>query len=122
MSNRDTLMLPHLDALASQHAVSSSLDVDSWIRLDDLLMTIPLEIYNTESFLKKNLFVSFEKDDLVYLVRFEDHLMAESVSPIEIESDNIKNIILLKRKKDLLSQMNIDLYERAVKEKVFEIY
>ena len=122
MSNRDTLMLPQLDALASQYAVSSFLDVDSWVRLDDLLETIPLEIYNTESFLKKNRFVSFEKDNLVYLVRFEGHLMEESVSPLEIERDNIKNIILLRRKKDLLSQMNVDLYERAKKEKVFEIY
>ena len=122
MNDRDTLMLPQLDALASQHAVSSFLDVDHWIRLDDLLMTVPMEIYNTESFLKKNRFVSFEKDNLDYLVRFEDYLMAESVSPIEIESDKIRNIILLKRKKDLLSQMNVDLYEKAVKEHVFEIY
>lgn len=122
MSNRDTLMLPHLDVLASQYAVSSFLDVDAWVRLDDLLKTVPLEIYNTESFLKKNRFVSFEKDDFVYMVRFEDHLMEESVSPIEIVSDNIKNIILQKRKKDLISQMNVDLYEKAIKEKVFEIY
>ena len=122
MSNRDTLMLLQLDALASQHAVSSFLDVDNWIRLDDLLMTVPMEIYNTESFLKKNRFVSFEKDNLDYLVRFEDYLMAESVSPIEIESDKIRNIILLRRKKDLLSQMNVDLYEKAMKEHVFEIY
>ena len=122
MSNRDTLMLPHLDVLASQYAVSSFLDVDAWVRLDDLLKTVPLEIYNTESFLKKNRFVSFEKDDFVYMVRFEDHLMEESVSPIEIVSDNIKNIILQKRKKDLISQMNVDLYEKVIKEKVFEIY
>jgi hypothetical protein len=122
MSNRDTLMLPQLDNLASQYAVASFLDVDSWVRLDDLLATVPLEIYNTESFLKKNRFVSFEKDNFVYLVRFEDHLMEESVSPLEIERENIKNIILLKRKKDLLSQMNVNIYEKAVKEKVFEIY
>lgn len=122
MSDSDTLMLPQLDALASQHAVSSYLDVDSWIRLDDLLRTIPLEIYNTESFLKKNRFVSFGKDNFIYMVRFEDYLLKESLSPIEIESENIKNIVLLKRKKDLLSQLNVDLYEKAVKEKVFEIY
>lgn len=122
MNNRDTLMLPQLDVLARQYAVSSFLDVDSWIRLDDLLETVPMEIYNTESFLKRNRFVSFENDNLVYMVRFEDHLMEESVSPLEIESDNIKNIILLRRKKDLLSQMNVELYKKAVKEKVFEIY
>ncbi|MBR4391668.1 MAG: hypothetical protein IKT08_06155 [Bacteroidales bacterium] len=122
MSNRDTLMLPKLDALAAHHAVSSFLDVDSWVRLDDLLQKVPMEIYNTESFLKKNRFVMFEKDNLVFMVRFEDFLMAESVSPLEIERANIKNILLLKRQKALLSQMNNDLYEKAEKDNVFEIY
>lgn len=122
MSRRDTLMMNQLDELVEQYAVSSFLDVDEWIRLDDLLSKVPLEIFNAESFLKRNRFVSFEKDNFVYLVRFEDYLMEKSVSPLEMESDNIKSIILLKRKKELLQQMNADLYERAKKEKVFEIY
>ena len=122
MSRRDTLMISQLDALVEQYAVSGYLDVDAWVRLEDLLVSVPIEIYNAESFLKRNRFVSFEKDGLVYLVRFEDYLMEKSVSPIEIESDNIKSVILLKRKKELLSQMNSDLYEKAKKEKVFEIY
>ena len=122
MSRRDTLMMSQLDELVEQYAVSSFLDVDEWVRLDDLLATIPLEIYNAESFLKRNRFVSFEKDNLLYLVRFEDYLMEKSVSPLEIEGDNIKSIILLKREKELLQRMNVELYERAKKEKVFEIY
>lgn len=122
MSNRDTLMLPKLDALATHCAVTSFLDVDSWVRFDDLLTQVPIEVYNTESFLKKNKFVSFEKDNLVYMIRFEDYLLEESLSPLEIESENIKNIILLMRQKTLLSQMANDLYEKAQKEKVFEIY
>jgi hypothetical protein len=56
------------------------------------------------------------------MVRFEDYLMEESVSPLEIESANIKSIILLKRQKALLSQMNNDVYEKAEKDNVFEIY
>lgn len=122
MSRHDTLMMAELDELAEQYALSSFLDVDTWVRLDDLLKKVPLEIYNTESFLKRNRFVSFDKDNLLYLVRFEDYLMEKSVSPLEIEGENIKSIILLKRKKELLRQMNAELYERAEKEKVFEIY
>ena len=122
MANPDTLMLPQLDAMADHAAVASFLDVDQWVRLDDLLSQIPLEIYNTESFLRKNRFVSFEKDNLLYMVRFEDYLMEENVSPLELERDNIKNIILLKRKKDLLSKMNEDLYDKAQAEQAFEIY
>ena len=122
MSNRDTLMLPQLNALAEHTAATSYFDVDTWMRLDELLERVPLEIYNTESFLKKNRFVSFEKDNLTYMVRFEDYLLEESVSPLEIEQANIKNILLLKRQKELLSKMNEDLYKKAEEENVFEIY
>ena len=116
------LDLAKLDALVESDAVSGFLDVDTWVRLEDLLATIPLEIYNSESFLKKNRFVSFEKDNLIYMVRFEEYLMEKSVSPIEIERDRIKSVLLLQRKKELLSRLNVELYEKAEKEKVFEIY
>ncbi|MBQ5958137.1 MAG: hypothetical protein IJL44_02990 [Bacteroidales bacterium] len=122
MSNRDTLMLPQLNVLAEHTAATSYFDVDTWVRLDELLERVPLEIYNTESFLKKNRFVSFEKDNLTYMIRFEDYLMEESISPLEIEQANIKNILLLKRQKELLSKMNEDLYKKAEEENVFEIY
>lgn len=122
MSARDTLDLVQLDALAEKEAVASFLDVDAWVRLEDLLAKIPLEIFNSESFLKRNRFVSFEKDDLTYMVRFEDYLLEKSVSPLEIEREGIRNILLLKRKKELLSLMSSELYEKAKKEKVFEIY
>lgn len=122
MSDRDTLDLMHLDALAEHEAIGSFLDVDTWLRLEDLLAKIPIEIYNTESFLKKNKFVTFEKDNLTYMVRFEEYLLEKSVSPIEIEREGIRHVLLLKRKKELLSQMSVDLYEKAKREKVFEIY
>ena len=122
LSDRDTVDLAHLDMLAAEHALSSFLDVDSWLRLEDLLNVVPIEIYNYESFFKKNRFVMFEKDDRVYMVRFEDYLLEKSVSPIEIEAEGIKNIILLKRQKELLARMRSDLYEQAKREKAFEIY
>ena len=122
LSDRDTLDLPHLEALATSHALSSFLDVDSWLRLDDLLSVVPLEIYNYESFFRKNQFVSFGKDNFVYMLRFEDYLLEKSVSPIEIEEQGIRNIILLRRQKELLTRMHTELYEQARKEKVFEIY
>lgn len=122
LSDRDTLDMAQLDELAMHHAVASYLDVDTWIRLDDLLSVVPIEIFNSESFLRKNRFVSFEKDNFTYMVRFEDYVLEQSVSPIEIEREDIKNTLLLKRKKELLSRMNEDLYERAMKENVFEIY
>lgn len=122
LSDRDTLDVARLDDLASQHAKFVSLDVDTWMRLDDFLTIVPIEIFNHESFLRKNRFVSFEKDGFVYMVRFEDYLLEQSVSPLELEEARIKNIILLKRQKELLERMRSGLYEQAKNEKVFEIY
>lgn len=122
MAAPDTLKVAELDELTSKYAVASRLNIDEWIRLDDLLNEVPIEIYNTQSFLKQRRFVSFDKDTCTYLVRFNDYLLEESVSPLEMECDNIRSIILMKRKKELLDQMKFDLYEKAAKENAFTIY
>lgn len=122
MRDSDTLMLQRLDIMATYYAVSSYLDVDAWLRLDELLKIIPIEIYNTESFLKKNRFVMFDKDDFTYLVRFEDYLMEEEISPLDMERENIRSMILMKRKKELLDALKSRLYEKAAKDHAFEVY
>lgn len=122
MSDRDTLMLQNLDVLANYYAVKSYLDVDNWIRLDELTNIVPIEIYNVESFLKKNKFVCFDWNDYTCMVRFEDYLLEESLSPLELEHDDIKSVILARRKKELLDIMQTALYEVAKKSKAFEVY
>ena len=122
MMDRDTLMLQKLDALATDYAISSYLDVDQWMRLDELTKVVPIEIFNVESFLKKNRFVSFDKDGFIYIARFEDYLLEESISPIEMERDNIKALILMRRKKELIDGMHTSLYENAQREHAFEVY
>lgn len=42
--------------------------------------------------------------------------------PIEMEKDAVRSIILNIRKKELIEKMNNSLYNKAVKERVFEIY
>lgn len=122
MSRKDTVILDTISAMVERYAIPNYLDVESWIRFDDLLERVPLEVFNQESFLKKNVFVSFEHDSFIYMVRFCDFLVKESVSPIEIERDKIRSILLNKRRKDLLKKMNDDIYEKAVREKAIELY
>ena len=122
MSDRDTLLLQNIDIQATYYAVKSYLDVDHWMRLDDLTAIVPIEIFNTESFLKKNKFVCFDMNDYTYMVRFVDYLLEESTSPIEMVHDNIKSVILAQRKQTLIDQMKDALYEKAKKDHSFEVY
>lgn len=122
LSDPDTLMLQSIDAQASNYAVKSFVDVDQWMRLDELTNIVPIEIFNAESFLKKNQFVCFDMNDYTYMVRFVDYLLEKSTSPLEMVRDNIKSIILTHRKQALLEKMQTDLYKKAKKENAFEVY
>ena len=122
MSDPDTLLLQNIDILATYYAVTSYLDVDHWIRLDELTSIIPIEIFNAESFLKKNRFVCFDMNEYTYMVRFVDYLLEESISPMEMERDNIKSVILARRKQAMLEKMKASLYEKAKRDHAFEVY
>ena len=122
LSDPDTLLLQTIDIQANYYAVKSYVDVDHWMRLDDLTNLIPIEIFNAESFLKKNKFVCFDMNEYTYMVRFVDYLLEESTSPLEIVSDNIKSIILAQRKQALIEKMKTSLYEKAKRNHAFEVY
>jgi hypothetical protein len=92
------------------------------MRLDELTSLIPIEIFNAESFLKKTKYVCFEMNEFTYIVRFVDYLLEESTSPLEMERDNIKSVILAHRKQALLEKMKTSLYNKAKREHAFEVY
>lgn len=122
LNDPDTLMLQNIDIQATYYAVKSFVDVDQWMRLDELTNIVPIQISNAESFLKKNKFVSFDVNGYTYMVRFVDYLLEESTSPIDMVRDNIKSVILAQRKQAMIEQMQMALYEKAKKEKAFEVY
>jgi hypothetical protein len=122
MSDPDTLLLQNLDVLASYYAEASRLDVDNWMRLDELTNIVPMKILNPESFLKRNRFVSLDSDDYTYMVRFEEYLLEESISPLSIVSDNIRSVILTQRRKQLIDKMKAATYKKAKKERAFVKY
>ena len=122
MSDPDTLLLQNIDVLAMYYATKSYLDVDHWMRLDELTNIVPIEIFNAESFLKKNKFVCFDMNEHTYMVRFVEYLLEESTSPLEMVRDNIKSVILAQRKQAMLERMKTALYEKAKRDRAFEVY
>jgi len=122
LNDPDTLMLQNIDIQATYYAVKSYVDVDQWMRLDELTNIVPIQVFNAENFLKKNKFVSFDVNGYTYMVRFVDYLLEESTSPIEMVRNNIKSVILAQRKQTLIEKMQAALYDKAQKEGAFEVY
>lgn len=74
-----------------------------------------LIIYKYESMLiEQNLDTVVSENEIVKYI--------EDNSALELDSLVVKDIILNMRKKELIEKMNNSLYNKAVKERVFEIY
>lgn len=111
-----------LSELCEKQAVDYFLDDQNWLLFSDLLKQIPVKTYNQEDFLKNHRALEYQDSMFVYLVQFKDFKIKESVSPLSFEKLRIRDIILNKRKIELISRMQEDIYSNARKKNIFEIY
>lgn len=118
----DSLLLDSLESFSNFFAYAHFLDTTSWVKFDELTEIIPIETYNQELFLKGNRRVKYEDEDYIYLLTFVDFKITDDISPLDFEKDNIRQIIVQKRKMKLIKQLRNDIYEKAVQNNEFEIY
>lgn len=102
-----------LETYCMQFSSNYSLTDTSWLYLDELSAFIPLDRFSESSILQKNNYINFSDKDFVYLVKVKDFMYKEDLSPLEFEIDNIKNIIINKRKIELISKMENQVYQDA---------
>ncbi|MFH1159719.1 MAG: hypothetical protein V1733_02085 [bacterium] len=98
------------------------LDDGTWLLFNDVLKEIPIHTYNQEEFLKNRRSLEIQDSISLYLARFLDFKIKESVSPLQFERDRIRSILLNKRKIKLLNTMHQEVYEEALTNKTIEIY
>ncbi len=111
-----------LESYCHQFALNSYLDDNSWLLFDDLLKEIPIQTYNKELFLQNNRYVEVSDSTSSYFLNIKGFKIRNSTSPLSFEKENIKNIILNKRKLQLISKMKEDVYNEAANNNKTEIY
>ena len=105
-----------------ENGASYYFDEDKWMLWDEFIKQIPLEVFDIESFLKRNKTTEFEKDNNLYLIAITDYQLSGSQSPLSFESEKIRTMIVNRRKLDLVARMREDLYNKALSEKTVETY
>jgi len=110
-----------LEKYCKQSALNYFLDDNTWLLFDDLLKEIPIKTYDKEQFLKNNRYIEIQDSTGVYLVNIKGFKIKDSLSPLSFEKDNIKSMILNKRKLELIGQMEDNTYQEALKNNDFEI-
>ena len=95
---------------------------EEWLKWDEFIKQIPLEVYDVEGFLKKKNTIEFEKENNVYLISITDYQLAGSKSPLSFEREKIRAMIINKRKLTLLETMRQDIYSKAQQDGEIKLY
>jgi len=120
-SNREKDRLK-LEEYCYQFASDFNLDDETWLLFDDLLKKIPLKTFDKETFLRNNRYLELEDSTDVYLVDIRDRQIRESISPLSFVNEDIRNLIINKRKLELINEMERTAYDDALKNNDFEIF
>lgn len=103
---------------AAHHLVDTA-----WIAFDELVRNSPMiEIPNKIEFLKSNPYYESSDTNYLYFLKVDEYRVSDNVSPLEFVKDEIRNILLNKRKVELAKKLEDEVYSEAEGNKDFEIY
>ena len=102
---------------------SYSLNDSVWVKTKQVYDKIkPLTPQDNPEFLKNRNFMQLEDSLGVYLISVEDVRLRSEQAPLEYSLPSIKQILLNKRKLELIKKLEKDITQDAIKNDKFEIY
>ena len=123
LRSNDPSVFEELKSYCFTYAKKAHLEDSVWLFFSDVIAYTPLQDMQDEKrFLKNNKFVETSDDDNLYFFKIEDYRLQTDTSPLEFVEDDIKKIIIHKRKVKLAKELEDEIYDKAVKNNDFEIY
>lgn len=113
---------PLLESYGYQFAVKYDYFNDDWIYFDVLLREIPFEINDQEKFLRNNSFIETNDSLYYYFAGIKEYKLKSSAAPLSLVNENIRNIIINKRKLEFLQNLEKNVYNEALSKNLFELY
>ncbi len=93
---------------------------DVWLLFSDLTKEVPIKTYNEEDFLRQNTFIEMQDSLYNYFLHIRGYKIKESVSPLSMEREHIKNIIINKRKIELVADLRREILRDALQRGEFD--
>ena len=111
-----------LKELAHQYGEKFHLNDEQWIFFEGLKNEVPIIVSQTKGYLKNIKNIEVEDSLSFYFISIKDYRLKNDLSPLSFEKQNIKNIIINKRKLSLINKIRSELYQEAFMNKDVEIY
>ena len=111
-----------LEHLCPVHALSFNLDDNRWFTLSDIQRKFPFHAFKQRDFTEMNEILQVTNEDEVYLLVFRQYIAKGDTAPLGYTSDDIREIIINKRKVELIKAMHEGVMNQAIQNRTFEIY
>lgn len=112
----------YLDSLDVQFK-SYSLNDSIWVKAAQVVQKIPvLNADNKKELLKKSNFIQLKDSIGLYLIQINEVLQQNDYAPLEYVKPTVNQIIMNRRKLELIKQFEKDITKDAIKNNQFEIY
>jgi len=105
-----------------KYAENYILEENSWLYLEDILKEIPIPTNDLDAFLKQNKHYIFESGNYKYYVRFFDYRLKDDTAPLALERKRVKDLIINKRKAELILKMREDVVKDAYADNKIQLY
>lgn len=110
-----------LSNFARQWAVFSLLDDNKWYRIEEVAALLPNGTLNTETTKNKREDVLSE-DGFLYYYRITDWLSGKEEAPFDFVKEQAMQIIIHKRKKELLDKWKRNLYDNELRRGNIQVF
>lgn len=104
-----------------KHATSSIDQLDKWISVDQFLSMLPKGLFQEKDLMKKG-DLQKHKDTYEYFIKIYDVVDKSEIAPLDYVRENIRKVIIHKRKQELLENIEQDLYEDYLTANKIRVY
>jgi hypothetical protein len=114
--------LDKLEKYSVNYAEKFDVFNNSWVYFSTLMEQVPMTIRQPSSYLRYNRNLETSDSLYHYFVHLSDYKIEGDISPIELVEDDIRSILLNKRKIKFYNELEQQVYSEGANRNQFEIY
>ncbi len=114
--------ITELQEYCLKFAANYHIGIDNWVDIGVILKNLPVEVEDEQQFLTRHHSFEMRDSGFYYLLHIVDYRLINSPAPLEYVSENIKSLILNKRKIDFLKKVEDDVYTEGLKNNKFKTF
>lgn len=111
-----------IQKFCEEYAENFFLDDAVWLVYDDIVKEIPISEVLPKDAVSSNKKIELSDNQFDYFVYVKEVKLENQISPVAFESDNIKKIILQKRKNQILDSLHQTIFSKATSSDSYTIY